>query len=217
MFGRIWPSSLTFLLLITYWVLLVLSPHTFQIHLLSAPIAQALSHILIFSLLKHFNSLLDDLPASAFTLLQSSPRFVRVTFHKVYHTELHADFQRHEHFLRLCFCIHLPSIACPTLPSFYFLSNICLSLRALSLPWMPVIYLCWISPVPLSLHWQKNWMNSSSLPHEAGCQTRSCKLTLQNPPGTSLVVQWLRICLPMQGMWVWSLVEELISHMPRGN
>ena len=25
---------------------------------------------------------------------------------------------------------------------------------------------------------------------------------------TSLVVQWIRICLPMQGTWVWSLVQE---------
>ena len=32
---------------------------------------------------------------------------------------------------------------------------------------------------------------------------------------TSLVVQWLRICLPVQGMWVQSLVGELRSHMPR--
>ena len=36
-------------------------------------------------------------------------------------------------------------------------------------------------------------------------------------PGTSLVVQWLRICLPMQGTQVRSLVGELRSHMPRGN
>ena len=35
--------------------------------------------------------------------------------------------------------------------------------------------------------------------------------------GTSLVVQWLRICLPMQGMRVRSLVGELRSHMPRRN
>ena len=34
---------------------------------------------------------------------------------------------------------------------------------------------------------------------------------------TSLVVQWLRICLPVQGTWVQSLVRELRSHMPRGN
>ena len=33
-------------------------------------------------------------------------------------------------------------------------------------------------------------------------------------PGTSLVVQWLRICLPMQGTRVRSLVGELRSHMP---
>ena len=29
-----------------------------------------------------------------------------------------------------------------------------------------------------------------------------------NPPRTFLVVQWLRICLPMQGIWVQSLVQE---------
>ena len=35
--------------------------------------------------------------------------------------------------------------------------------------------------------------------------------------GTSLVVQWLRICFPMHWMWVRSLVEELRSHMLQGN
>ena len=34
--------------------------------------------------------------------------------------------------------------------------------------------------------------------------------------GTSLAVQWLRLPLPMQGVWVWSLVGELRSHMPHG-
>ena len=34
--------------------------------------------------------------------------------------------------------------------------------------------------------------------------------------GTSLVVQWLRIHLPMQGTWVQSLVGELRSHKPLG-
>ena len=36
-------------------------------------------------------------------------------------------------------------------------------------------------------------------------------------PGTSLVVQWLRIHLPMQGTWILPLVRELRSHMPSGN
>ena len=35
--------------------------------------------------------------------------------------------------------------------------------------------------------------------------------------GTSLVVQWLRVHLPMHGMWVWSLVRELRSHTPHSN
>ena len=30
--------------------------------------------------------------------------------------------------------------------------------------------------------------------------------------GTSLAVQWPRLCIPMQGMWVQSLVKELRSH-----
>ena len=34
--------------------------------------------------------------------------------------------------------------------------------------------------------------------------------------GTSLVVQWLRLCLLMQGVGVQSLVEELRSHRPLG-
>ena len=32
----------------------------------------------------------------------------------------------------------------------------------------------------------------------------------------SLVVQWLRLCLPAQGVCIPSLVRELRSHMPRG-
>ena len=34
--------------------------------------------------------------------------------------------------------------------------------------------------------------------------------------GISLSVQWLRLHLPMQGVGVQSLVEELRSHMPYG-
>ena len=32
--------------------------------------------------------------------------------------------------------------------------------------------------------------------------------------GTSLVIQWLRLCLPTQGMQVQSLVREQRPHMP---
>ena len=37
---------------------------------------------------------------------------------------------------------------------------------------------------------------------------------IKRPGGTSLVVQWLKIHLPMQGMQVRILVQELRSHMP---
>ena len=33
---------------------------------------------------------------------------------------------------------------------------------------------------------------------------------------TSQVVQWLRLCFPVQGLWVWSLVRERRSHVPLG-
>ena len=38
--------------------------------------------------------------------------------------------------------------------------------------------------------------------------------TMKYKMRTSLVVQWLRLCLPMYGASVWSLVREQRSHMP---
>ena len=40
-----------------------------------------------------------------------------------------------------------------------------------------------------------------------------CHMQKIKPLGTSLVVQWLRLCLPMQGVQFQSLVMELRSHM----
>ena len=34
--------------------------------------------------------------------------------------------------------------------------------------------------------------------------------------GTSLALQWLRFCPPIQKAWVQSLVEELQFHVPQG-
>ena len=39
-------------------------------------------------------------------------------------------------------------------------------------------------------------------------------MLIKDRGGTSLVVRWLRIHLPVQGMWLWSLVRELGSHRP---
>ena len=33
--------------------------------------------------------------------------------------------------------------------------------------------------------------------------------------GTSLVVQGLRLCFPWQGVWAWSPVRDLRSHIPQ--
>ena len=40
---------------------------------------------------------------------------------------------------------------------------------------------------------------------------------IKDPRGTSLEVQWLRIHLTLQRIWVQSLVRELRSHTPQGN
>ena len=54
-----------------------------------------------------------------------------------------------------------------------------------------------------------------------GIQTQACLILLstfiKEQGRTSSVAQWLRICLPVQGTWVWSLVRELRSHMPQGS
>ena len=53
-----------------------------------------------------------------------------------------------------------------------------------------------------------------------GKKSEMCTLWLKKKlpwVGTSLVVQWLRICLPMQGMNVRSLVGEPKSHTPQWN
>ena len=52
---------------------------------------------------------------------------------------------------------------------------------------------------------QLKWLSSSS---SSSNFHEGLKVTLC---WTSLAVQWLRLCLPMQGAWVWSLVGELKS------
>ena len=43
----------------------------------------------------------------------------------------------------------------------------------------------------------------------AQSRTRLKQLSSSNSSSrTSLVVQWLRVCLPMQGIWVWFMVQE---------
>ena len=51
-------------------------------------------------------------------------------------------------------------------------------------------------------------LRESEMPSQMSLQKRG--------RGTSLVVQWLRLHLPAQGVWFQSLFEELKSHMPPG-
>ena len=50
-------------------------------------------------------------------------------------------------------------------------------------------------------------------PYASPCQHLPPQQLRADNSGTSLVVQWLRICLPVQGTWVPSLFGELRSHM----
>ena len=49
-----------------------------------------------------------------------------------------------------------------------------------------------------------------------GAEGKSEERDWNSPPGTSLVVQWLRLHFPIQGVQVQSLVGELRSHKPLG-
>jgi len=56
----------------------------------------------------------------------------------------------------------------------------------------------------------KAMRNPSSQDRDACCEFLLPKFTMiKNIPGPSLVVQWLRLHLPMQEVWVKSLLREL--------
>ena len=87
-----------------------------------------------------------------------------------------------------------------------------------SMPDFPVF--CYL---PEFAHTHVYWVDdaiSSFLSYHRECLNQKPKkfliLWLKNEWGTSLVVQWLRICLPIQETQVWSLAGELRSHIPRG-
>ena len=65
----------------------------------------------------------------------------------------------------------------------------------------------------LPLHWTPTPFLSPPPPHSPNS---SLIMSHKMPPRVFLVVQWLRLCLPMQGVQVPSLVGELRSHMPPG-
>ena len=58
--------------------------------------------------------------------------------------------------------------------------------------------------------WQQGWFLGPVT--QAALQASAFK----ERPRASLVVQWLRICLAIQGTRVQSLIGELSSYMPRG-
>ena len=63
------------------------------------------------------------------------------------------------------------------------------------------------------LHFNIEWTTKQRIRNER----ETFKNSLQAKQGTSLVVQLLRICLPMHGMWVRSVAGESPSHVLQGN
>ena len=64
------------------------------------------------------------------------------------------------------------------------------------------------------IHSSMNWSRPPAL---LLCEPHGLPCCLAHFLRTSPVAQWLRLCLPMQGTRVPSLVGELRSHMPQGN
>ena len=92
---------------------------------------------------------------------------------------------------------------------------------------LPLLSVRGLGAVDQLLPWYLGGVSNKGL-HvlSAVCVFHHCFLTRASASGflqkrrgiqTSLMVQWLRIHLPMQGMWVQSLVVELRSHMQWGN
>ena len=72
--------------------------------------------------------------------------------------------------------------------------------------------------------WSMGWGDQQVLikcffPWDSGARTSDLRCASKDVVawvGTSLLVQWLRLHLPIQGLRVQSLFEEPRSHMPRG-
>ena len=62
--------------------------------------------------------------------------------------------------------------------------------------------------------WQSSWYKYSHCDWSQWSQATTMKSPNRIEKGTSLAVQWLRLCLPMQGVWIWFLVWELKYHVP---
>ena len=69
--------------------------------------------------------------------------------------------------------------------------------------WIIIVPYCWGFPIIIS-YIKKHTLCS----YPPGFQRALQSYSNQNSMGTSLVAQWLRICLPMQGTWVRALVWE---------
>ena len=60
------------------------------------------------------------------------------------------------------------------------------------------------------------YSHSNPTQYKGKCVGRGIRMEIEKSLGPSLVVQWLRLRLPMQGIQVRPLIKELRSHMPGG-
>ena len=92
------------------------------------------------------------------------------------------------------------SVVSPFIALSIGLSHEMLALMGTEPGWYNSWHLNWHVEVTSPVGWEDETLSAP-----ASCQFIHWKISTE---GTSLVVQWLRIHLPMQGTWVWSLVQE---------
>ena len=83
--------------------------------------------------------------------------------------------------------------------------------------WNTYMKASWQTSLPHSPLWKKIMLRNQENMHWKVLMTKGGSTPLRNTTlGTSLVVQWLGLHLPTQGLWIRSLVGKLGSHMPWG-
>ena len=67
---------------------------------------------------------------------------------------------------------------------------------------------CCYTQLTTGMHLKNIMLNEKSQTQKSTCSKMPFMSTSRTDGGASLIVPWLRICLPMQGTWVQFLVRE---------
>ena len=109
--------------------------------------------------------------------------------------------------------LFLPALQ-PRVPPSHTVSQILSWLITLKIRWtfQNDFYLLWVNPIQWYLHTDKR--KTPSVTKTKRMKNIVRHMLKKDERGAFLVFQWLRLHLPMQDVWVQSLVRELWSHLP---